>query len=63
MVQLLLHFALPLKQRVHFVVRHRFAKFGVDRFKLFQQIDSLSTASSTTSRTVRESSINGSCSK
>jgi len=41
MVQLLLHLALPLEQRVHFVVRHLFAKLGVDLFKLFQQIDSL----------------------
>ena len=41
MVQLLLHLALPLEQRVHFVVRHLFTKLGVDLFKLFQQIDSL----------------------
>ncbi len=41
MVQLLLHMALPFKQRVHLVAGHRFAKLGIDLFKLFQQMDGL----------------------
>jgi len=40
-VRLLLHLALLFEQRVHCVVGHRFAELGVDRFKLFQQIDDL----------------------
>ena len=40
MIELLLHFALPLEQLVHLFVGHLFAKLGVDLFKLFQQIDS-----------------------
>ena len=41
MVELLLHLALPLEQRVHLVVGHLFGKLGVDLFELFQQVDRL----------------------
>ena len=40
-VELFLHFALPLDQRVHLVVVHRLGKFGVDLFEFLEKIDGL----------------------